>query len=97
MTDERPTALSISDQANHTKPPPSAKRVLCPAAIHRIPPTYKGGHLMEFTAQFLGLTVALLVAWLGPRSLTVALFAATFIISIAIYLHHATDRLPLSF
>jgi len=52
---------------------------------------------MEFTAQFLGLTVVLLVAWLGPRSLAVALFAATFIISIAIYLHHATDRLPLSF
>jgi hypothetical protein len=52
---------------------------------------------MEFTAQFLGLTVVLLVAWLGPRSLAFALFAVTFMISVAIYLHHATDTLQLSF
>jgi Family of unknown function (DUF5993) len=52
---------------------------------------------MEFTAQFLGLTVILLVAWLGPRSVALALFAASFVISVAIYLHHATDRLQLSF
>jgi hypothetical protein len=52
---------------------------------------------MEFTAQFLALTVALLVGWLGPRRLALALFAATFIASVAIYLHHATDRLQLSF
>jgi hypothetical protein len=52
---------------------------------------------MEFTALFLGLTVVLLVGSLGPRSLALVLFTATFIASVAIYLHHATDRLPLSF
>ena len=52
---------------------------------------------MEFTALFLGLTVVLLVASLGPRSLALTLFAVTFITSVAIYLHHATDRLQLSF
>ena len=52
---------------------------------------------MEFTAQFLGLTVVLLVAWLGSRRLALALFAVTFIVSVAIYLHHATDTLQLSF
>jgi hypothetical protein len=52
---------------------------------------------MEFTALFLGLTVTLLVAWLGPRRVALALFAVTFIASVAIYLHHATDKLQLSF
>ena len=52
---------------------------------------------MEFTALFLALTVAPLVAWQRPRSLALALFAITFITSVAIYLHHATDRLELSF
>jgi hypothetical protein len=52
---------------------------------------------MEFTALFLGLTVALLVAALGSRRIALALFAVTFITSIAIYLHHATDSLQLSF
>jgi Family of unknown function (DUF5993) len=52
---------------------------------------------MGFTALFLGLTVVLLVASLGPRSLALVLFAITFIASVAIYLHHATDTLQLSF
>jgi hypothetical protein len=52
---------------------------------------------MEFTAQFLALTVVLLVAWLGSRRLALGLFAVTFIVSVAIYLHHATDTLRLSF
>jgi hypothetical protein len=52
---------------------------------------------MEFTALFLALTVVLVVASLGPRSLALVLFAVTFITSLAIYLHHATDRLQLSF
>jgi hypothetical protein len=52
---------------------------------------------MEFTALFLGLTIVLLVALRGPRSLALALFAVAFIASVAIYLHHATDKLQLSF
>ena len=52
---------------------------------------------MEFTALFLGLTVVLLVAMSGRRRVALVLFAATFITSVAIYLHHATDRLQLSF
>jgi hypothetical protein len=52
---------------------------------------------MEFTALFLGLTVVLLVAWRGSRRVALALFAVTFIASVAIYLHHATDTLQLSF
>jgi hypothetical protein len=52
---------------------------------------------MEFTGMFLGLTVVLLVATLGRRRLALALFAVTFISSVAIYLHHATDKLQLSF
>ena len=51
---------------------------------------------MEFTAQFLGLTVSAR-RLAGPRSVALALFAASFVISVAIYLHHATDRLQLSF
>ena len=52
---------------------------------------------MEFTALFLALTIGMLVAWRGPRSLAVTLFAATLIASVATYLHHATDTLKLSF
>jgi hypothetical protein len=37
------------------------------------------------------------VAWRGPRSLALTLFAVTLIASIATYLHHATDTLKLSF
>jgi len=52
---------------------------------------------MEFTALFLGLAAVLLVAYFGRRRLALVLFAVTFIASVAIYLHHATDRLQLSF
>lgn len=52
---------------------------------------------MEFTALFLSLTAVLLVASQGARRVALVLFAFTFIASVAIYLHHATDRLPLSF
>jgi hypothetical protein len=52
---------------------------------------------MEFTALFLAITVAMLVAWRGPRSLALALFAAALLVSVATYLHHATDTLKLSF
>jgi Family of unknown function (DUF5993) len=52
---------------------------------------------MEFTALFLAVTVVMLVAWHGPRSLALTLFAAVLLASVATYLHHATDALQLSF
>jgi hypothetical protein len=52
---------------------------------------------MEFTTLFLAIIIVMLVAWRGPRSLALALFAAVLIASVATYLHHATDTLNLSF
>jgi len=52
---------------------------------------------MEFTALFLAVTIAMLVAWFGRRSLALALFGAVMIACVATYLHHATDTLKLSF
>ncbi len=52
---------------------------------------------MEFTALFLAVTVTMLVAWWGSRTLALALFAVTLVASVATYLHHATDVLKLSF
>jgi len=52
---------------------------------------------MEFTALFLAITVVMIAAWYGSRTLALALFAATLIACVATYLHHATDALKLSF
>ena len=52
---------------------------------------------MEFTALFLAVTIVMLAAWRGPRSLALTLVAVRLIASIATYLHHATDTLKLSF
>jgi hypothetical protein len=52
---------------------------------------------MEFTALFLAVAVVMLVAWQGPRTLALTLFAAVLLASVATYLHHATDTLKLSF
>jgi hypothetical protein len=52
---------------------------------------------MEFTALFLAVTIVMLVAWRGPRSLALTLFAVVLIASVATYLHHATDTLKLAF
>jgi Family of unknown function (DUF5993) len=52
---------------------------------------------MEFTALFLAVTVVLGVAWRCQRSLALTLFAAVLLLSVATYLHHATDTLNLSF
>jgi hypothetical protein len=52
---------------------------------------------MEFTALFLAVTIVMLVAWRGPRSLALTLFAVVLIASVATYLHHASDTLKLSF
>ena len=52
---------------------------------------------MEFTALFLAVTIVLVAAWLGTRTLALVLFGAALAASIATYLHHATDVLKLSF
>ena len=52
---------------------------------------------MEFTALFLAITIVMVVAWRGSRTLALALFAAALVACVATYLHHATDALKLSF
>jgi len=52
---------------------------------------------MEFTALFLAVAIVMVVAWWGMRALALVLFAATLLVSIATYLHHASDVLKLSF
>jgi hypothetical protein len=52
---------------------------------------------MEFTALFLAVTIVMLVAWFGRRSLALARLAGGLAASVATYLHHATDTLKLSF
>jgi hypothetical protein len=52
---------------------------------------------MEFTALFLAVTAVMAVAWRYQRSLALTLFAAVLLLSVATYLHHATDTLNLSF
>ena len=57
----------------------------------------KLGPLVEFTVLFLATAIVMLIAWRGPRPLTLGLFAAVLIACLATYLHHATDTLKLSF
>ena len=52
---------------------------------------------MEFTALFVAVTIVMLVAWFGRRSLALALFAVVLAASVATDLPHATDTLKLSF
>jgi Family of unknown function (DUF5993) len=52
---------------------------------------------MEFAALFLAVTIVMLAAWFGSRTLALTLFAVTFVACVATYLHHATDVLKLSF
>lgn len=52
---------------------------------------------MEFTALFLAVTIVMLAAWRGSRSLAMVLFGGVLIASVATYLHHATNALKLSF
>lgn len=52
---------------------------------------------MEFTALFLAVTIVMVAAWWGTRTVALALFAATLLACIATHLHHASDALQLSF
>jgi hypothetical protein len=56
-----------------------------------------GARPMEFTALFLAVTIVMVAAWWGTRTVALALFAATLLACIATYLHHASDALKLSF
>jgi hypothetical protein len=52
---------------------------------------------MEFFIVFLIFAAALWMAWRRPARSAVCVFAAGLVLTIALYLHHATDALPLSF
>lgn len=52
---------------------------------------------MIFALAFLMATATMLAAWRGSRTIALALFGVTFAATLAIYMHHATDILPLSF
>ncbi|WP_461331475.1 DUF5993 family protein [Bradyrhizobium elkanii] len=64
---------------------------------HRLRADRIGRLGMDFTALFLAITIAMLVAWRGPRPVAIGLFAVILIACVATLLHHATDRLTLSF
>jgi Family of unknown function (DUF5993) len=55
------------------------------------------GLTMDQTILFGLFAAAMLVAWHGGRRTAVALFIVALALSVADYLHHATDRLSLSF
>jgi hypothetical protein len=63
----------------------------------KVPDAFSAGAIMEFTALFLAITITMLVAWYGSRTLALSLFAVVLISCVATFLHHATDALKLSF
>jgi hypothetical protein len=52
---------------------------------------------MIFTLLFLMWTCVLMAAWLASRMTAVAGFAVALILSVALFVHHITDPLTLSF
>ena len=52
---------------------------------------------MDQTVLFLLFLLAMLIAWLGPRRPAIILFCLTLVLTVADFLHHATDALKLSF
>lgn len=57
-------------------------------------PTGRG---MIFTLTFLMWTCVLAAAWLAARRAAMAAFAVAFVLSVALFVHHMTDPLTLSF
>jgi hypothetical protein len=55
------------------------------------------GEAMIFALAFLMATASMIAAWRGSRPLALAVFGATLAAMLMIYMHHATDILPLSF
>jgi hypothetical protein len=51
---------------------------------------------MEFSIVFLVFAASLWVAWKGQRRKAILLFWARLGLTIALFLHHATDPLPIS-
>jgi hypothetical protein len=52
---------------------------------------------MIFTLLFLMWTCVLAAAWLAPRAVAFAAFGVAFLLSVALFVHHVTDPLTLSF
>ena len=52
---------------------------------------------MDQLVLFALYAAAMLAGWMGRRALAYGLFGLSFVLSVADYLHHATDKLPLSF
>ena len=52
---------------------------------------------MDQLILFMLYAAAMLAGWMGRRALAFGLFGLSLVLSVADYLHHATDRLPLSF
>jgi hypothetical protein len=52
--------------------------------------------LMEFFVVFVVLAASLCIAWCGSRRVSLFLFAGALALTVALYLHHATDTLPIS-
>jgi hypothetical protein len=52
---------------------------------------------MDFAALFLALGVIMTIAWAGWRRVALGLFAVAAVLTLALFRHHATDVLALSF
>ncbi len=52
---------------------------------------------MDQTLLFLLFAATMLLGWRGHRTAALVLFFLSLALSVADYLHHATDRLPLTF
>jgi hypothetical protein len=52
---------------------------------------------MDFSVIFLVLAASMWAAWRRPAGPAVLLFLIGMILTVAVYLHHATETLPLSF
>jgi hypothetical protein len=52
---------------------------------------------MDQTVLFVLFLLALLLAWFGPRRGAIAVFCIALALTVADFLHHATDALKLSF
>jgi hypothetical protein len=52
---------------------------------------------MDQLALFLLFGAAMLVAWTGLRRMAIGLFCLAVVLTVADYLHHASDTLNLSF
>lgn len=52
---------------------------------------------MIFSLLFLLWTVVLAAAWIAPRGVSLGAFATALVLTVALFAHHVTDPLTLSF